>query len=122
MSGDLAVRGQKASLVTTASYGEREVYAVESLGECFEDFGSARLVGGQAIVRIDPGLARPSARTENITCLSRPTWRTKPTFFKVKRLTGWCGCALDYRIVAKRRGYENIRLSEIPEVPDTWRK
>jgi hypothetical protein len=35
----------------------------------------------------------------------------KSGFFKVKRLNGSRSCAFDYRIVAKRRGYENVRLS-----------
>jgi hypothetical protein len=40
----------------------------------------------------------------------------KPTFFRVKRLTGSRGCAFDYRIVAKRKGHENVRLAQITGV------
>jgi hypothetical protein len=38
----------------------------------------------------------------------------QPTFFIVKRLTGARGCPFDYRIVAKRKGQENVRMAQIP--------
>ena len=120
VGGSLAVMGQKAALVTTASYGQREVYAVESPGEWFEDFGSNRLSGSQAVVRIDPMFGETVNTDVEYHVFLSPDGRCtlyvadkKPTFFKVRRLTGSRNCAFDYRIVVKRRGYENVRLAEI---------
>jgi hypothetical protein len=120
VGGSLAVTGQKAALVQTGSYGQREVYAVESPGEWFEDFGSARLVGSNAVVKVDPVFGETVSTDREYHVFLTPNGRCalyvadkKPTFFKVKRLTGSHGCAFDYRIVAKRRGYENVRLAEI---------
>jgi hypothetical protein len=126
VGGNLAVIGQKAALVTTASYGQREVYAVESPGEWFEDFGSARLVGAQAVVKVDPVFGETVSTGRQYHVFLTPSGKCslyvadkEPTFFKVKRLAGWRHCAFDYRIVAKRRGYEDVRLAEIPPSQDT---
>jgi hypothetical protein len=120
VAGNLAVMGQKSALVTTASYGQRELYAVESPGEWFEDFGTARVVGAQAIVRIDPVFNETISTHREYHVFLTPNGRCtlyvadkEPDFFKVKRLAGSRGCAFDYRIVARRRGHENARLAEI---------
>ncbi len=42
---------------TTISYGKRELYAVESPENWFEDFGGAELIQGRAIVKLDPVFA-----------------------------------------------------------------
>jgi hypothetical protein len=129
VGGNLAVMGQKAALVATASYGQRAVYAVESPGEWFEDFGSARLVGTQAIVKIDPVFGETVRTDRQYHVFLTPSGRCslyvadkRPAFFKVKRQAGLRGCAFDYRLVAKRRGYENVRLAQIPGAPATERK
>jgi len=46
--------GSKSALVETASYGKRLLYAVESPQNWFEDFGSAKMVHGRAVVKLDP--------------------------------------------------------------------
>ncbi len=120
--GNLAVTGQKMALVETASYGQREVYAVESPGEWFEDFGSAKLTSTQATVRIDPVFGETVATDREYHVFLTPNGRCtlyvaekKPTFFEVRRLTGSRRCVFDYRIVAKRKGYETVRLAQIPD-------
>jgi hypothetical protein len=123
VGGNLEVIGQKAALVTTASYGKREVYAIESPAEWFEDFGSARLVDAQAVVRVDPvfGETVNTDREYHVFLTSNGRCSLfvadkERTFFRVKRLTGSRGCAFDYRIVAKRKGYEKVRLAQILDV------
>ena len=123
IGGNLAVTGQKAALVKTASYGRREVYAVESPGEWFEDFGSAALTGTQAIVRIDPVFGETVTTNRKYLVFLTPNGSCslyiadkRQTFFTVRRLAGSRNCAFDYRIVAKRRGYETVRLAQIPDV------
>jgi hypothetical protein len=58
VNGNLSVAGTKAAVVDTASYGKRELYAVESPEGWFEDFGSAELVDGRSAVNIEPIFAQ----------------------------------------------------------------
>src|SRR5579875_3310860 len=120
IGGNLMVAGSKAALVHTASYGTREVYAVESPGEWFEDFGHARLVDGLAVISLDPVFAETISigreyhvfLTANGPC-SLYVERKQPDAFTVKVLRGSTRCSFDYRIIAKRKGYEHVRLAEI---------
>jgi hypothetical protein len=128
VGGNLAVMGQKAALVQTATHGQRKVYAVESPDEWFEDFGDAKLAGSLAIVKIDPIFGETVNTnwkyhvflTANGRCSLYVAEKTS-SFFKVKRLNGARTCAFEYRIVAKRRGYESVRLAQvaIPYTPST---
>jgi hypothetical protein len=121
VGANLMVMGSKAALVQTASYGKREVYAVESPGEWFEDFGTATLVHGQAVIRIDSMFGETVNTadsyhvflTANGPC-SLYVVRKQPAAFMVKSLRGSMSCRFDYRVIAKRKGYENVRLAEIP--------
>jgi hypothetical protein len=119
VGGDLLVAGSKAAVVQTASYGTREVYAVESPGEWFEDFGDGRLVRGQEIIPIDQVFGQTISTghdyhvflTANGPC-SLYVMRKQPDAFTVKALRGSRSCRFDYRVVAKRKGYENVRLAK----------
>ena len=57
--GNIGASGTKSSVVTVDN-GTRQValYAVESPGVWFEDYGSGQLVSGVAIVNIDPAYAQ----------------------------------------------------------------
>jgi hypothetical protein len=122
VGGNLMVAGSKAALVQTASYGKREVYAVESPGEWFEDFGDGRLVHGHAVIPIDPVFGQTVSTgfdyhvflTSNGPC-SLYVERKRLNSFTVKALRGSRSCRFDYRVVARRKGYENVRLAEIDE-------
>jgi hypothetical protein len=123
VAGNLEVLGQKAALVQTASYGKRELYAVESPGEWFEDFGSGKLVDGLAVVKLEP-VFRETVSTEhpyhvfltpNGKC-DLYTSKKKPASFTVTALSGAQDCTFDYRIVAERKGYEGVRLAQVGEV------
>jgi len=120
VGGNLAVMGQKAALVQTATHGQREVYAVESPGEWFEDFGSAKLINAEAIVKVDPVFGETVNTDREYHVFVTASGRCglyvaekQPSFFRVQRLSGSRGCSFDYRIVAKRRGYESIRLARL---------
>ncbi len=52
--GNFIATGTKSALVETAAYGKRQLYAVESTENWFEDFGWAKLTNGQAVVKLDP--------------------------------------------------------------------
>jgi hypothetical protein len=127
--GNLAVMGQKAAVVQTSSFGDRELYALESPGDWFEDFGSGRLVGARALVKVEPVFGETVSTnreyhvfiTSNGRC-SLYVSKKKPTFFEVRLLTGSRSCRFDYRLVAKRKGYESVRLAQTPELQDTRSK
>jgi hypothetical protein len=121
VGGNLSVMGQKAALVTTASYGNREVYAIESPEEWFEDFGNAKLIRAQIIVRLDPVFKETVNTGRDYHVFLTPNGRCTlyvankaPSFFRVKLLRGSPVCRFDYRVVAKRRGYEDMRLAQFP--------
>jgi hypothetical protein len=53
--------------------------------------------------------------TSNGNCLLSVSDKT-PTSFKVKQIFGKDqNCEFDYRIVAKRKGYEKVRLTKVEE-------
>jgi len=70
-NGDMAATGTKTALVTTQDYGQRKLYAMESPQSWFEDFGSAQVVNGQAMVPIEPIFAQTVNLTRPITSSSR---------------------------------------------------
>jgi len=70
-------------------------------------------------VRVDPVFGETVSTDREYHVFLTPSGRCslyvadkELTFFRVKRLTGSLGCAFDYRIVAKRKGYENVRLAQ----------
>jgi len=113
--------GVQAMAVDTSA-GAREMYATGATEVWFEDFGTANLVDGQATVAIDPLFAEAVNLAAEyhvyLTALSdQPvllyvTAKT-PASFEVRGATldGQPAAAgFEYRIVAKRAGYEDWRL------------
>ena len=118
VGGNLEVVGEKAALVKTESYGDRELYAVESPNQWFEDFGSARLNDGAAQVAIEPVFAQTVNTHHAYHVFLSPGGRCSlyvarktAGYFEVKSMRGAGDCAFDYRVIAKRRGYENVRMA-----------
>jgi len=117
--GDFIATGTKSALVETASYGKRQLYAMESPENWFEDLGGGQLTHGRALVKIDPIFAE-TVNTESeylvfltpkADCEGLYVANQTPTSFEVRELRHGTGnIAFDYRIVAKRKGYEGERL------------
>ncbi len=121
--GNIGATGTKSSVVTVDN-GTRQValYAVESPGVWFEDYGSGKLVSGVATVKIDPAYAQtvntgveyhvfltPDADCEGLYVTARTA-----TGFEVRELhQGKSNVPFDYRIIARRRGYETKRLADV---------
>jgi hypothetical protein len=121
--GNIGATGTKSSVVPVDN-GTRQValYAVESPGVWFEDYGSGRLVSGVATVRIDPAYAQtvntgveyhvfltPDGDCEGLYVTARTA-----TGFEVRELhQGKSNVAFDYRVIALRRGYETKRLADV---------
>ena len=120
--GNFGATGSKNAIVQTEDYGWRTLSAVESPEVWFEDFGQAQLAEGQATVTVDPIFAQAVNLAETYHVFLTPLGDTPvllfvtqktPTAFTVQGVTldgQPSEGAFDYRIVAKRLGYEHLRL------------
>lgn len=116
--GNQTVFGTKSAAVSTAGHGDRLVYAVESPENWFEDFGSGALRDGAATVELEAIFAETVNTAVDYHVFVTPLgdcalYVTDKTHsgFAVRALGGKpCDVPFDYRIVAKRSGYETARL------------
>jgi hypothetical protein len=124
-TGNLVATGTKSAVVSTATSGDRLLYATESPEVWFEDAGTATLTGGTATVSfekifletINPGapyhvFVTPVSAEPVMLTVSQKTG----TGFSVRGtlLDGRpANCPFDYRIMAKRLGYESVRLAPL---------
>lgn len=117
-NGDTVATGSKSAAVQTQDFGPRKLYAMESPQNWFEDFGSTELVNGSATVAIEPVFAQTVNLNMDyyvfLTPLGDcPLYVAEKTSldFTVRAMGGQdCSIAFDYRIVALRLGYEDLRL------------
>jgi hypothetical protein len=124
-NGNLWASGTKSAAVETANYGQRLLYTVESPGVWFEDFGSASLVNGEATVAFEPIFAETVNLEADYHVFLTPLCQEPVLLFvTAKNTKGFTvrgvalngqptGCAFDYRVVAKRLGYESVRLKPV---------
>jgi hypothetical protein len=118
-SGNTVATGVKSASVKTSDYGQRLLFTMESPEVWLEDFGSAKLVNGMITVEFEPIFAQTVNLTEDYHIFFTPLGdcslyvaEKTPASFTVKAIGGQtCSIAFDYRIVAKRVGYENTRLA-----------
>lgn len=118
--GTLGSSGPIVSLASTRDFGKREVYGVQATGNWFEDFGTGRLDGGEATVRIDPVFAQTVNLAESYHVFLTPlgdaglyvTEKDREYFTVRARGEGGSDVSFDYRVVAKRRGHESKRLEK----------
>jgi len=107
---------------TMAGEKERILFSMASPEAWFEDLGTATLVDGRAVVTIRPDFA--STVNLNVDyhvfltplgdCRGLYVARKTPTSFEVRELGGGrSNIAFDYRIVAKRLGYEEVRMEPL---------
>jgi hypothetical protein len=124
-NGDLWAAGTKSALVETADQGQRLMYALESSGVWFEDFGFASLVDGERKVAFEPVFASTVNLGVDYHVFLTPLCQEPvllfvtakdATSFTVQGVTldgKAADCAFDYRIVAKRLGYEDLRMERV---------
>jgi hypothetical protein len=104
--------------------GARKVslYAIQSPENWFEDFGSGTLTNGVATVTLDPTFAQTINATNEYHVFLTPKGESEglyvshetPQGFEVhEQRGGRSSVAFDYRIVAKRAGYEKQRLEDV---------
>lgn len=117
---NLQATGTKSAVVATESYGSRALYSVEAPEVWVEDYGSGQLVNGETRIDLDSifletvtiDAQHPMKVFIQLTAEANPVYVTKgETYFIVKELNGGKSMAtFDYRVVAKRKGFEAIRL------------
>ena len=121
-NGSVSCTGVKSAVVPVDD-GSRKValYAVEAPENWFEDFGSGKLSGGVASITLEPTFAQTVNTgveyhvflTPRGECEGLYVANATATGFEVRELhRGSSNVAFDYRIVARRKGYENIRLAD----------
>jgi hypothetical protein len=122
VKGNLACSGTKSAVVALDG-GKRKVAlsAIESPQNWFEDFGSARLVNGVAVVRLDPDFIQAVNAEMDYKVFPVPDGDCKglyvanktATSFEVRELGGGTSnISFDYRVTALRRNYENVRFAD----------
>jgi len=121
--GSLHCNGALSNQVPTKNGKDVSLYAVQSAENWFEDFGSGQLGRGSATISLEPTFAQTVNTgmdyhvflTPNGDCKGLYVSNKTAAGFEVRELGGGTSnVAFDYRIVAKRKGYENVRLAEAP--------
>ncbi|MGD0829488.1 MAG: hypothetical protein ABR907_01000 [Terracidiphilus sp.] len=123
--GSLSCTGQIKSLVS-AGGGARtvETYSVQSPENWMEDFGSGELHGGTAVITLDPAFSETVTGDASYHVFLTPNGDSKGLYVTAKTATtfevresggGKSSLSFDYRIVAKRRGFEAQRLVDVTE-------
>jgi hypothetical protein len=128
ISGNLTVSGTKSSTARLQDGQEIALYAVESPENWFEDFGSAELIKGVAWVPLDGRFAQAVNATVTYHVFLTPNGDSNGLYVARKTAAGFeirehgggtSNVAFDYRIVVRRRGYETVRMAEVPSTART---
>lgn len=111
--------GTKSALVPVGN-GWRMLYCEEAAEVYFNDYGSGNIVGGRAHVDLDPTfLATVTVDSANPMRVFTQMNSDISGVYVVKGLSGFdviesggahSSGAFDYRVVAKRKGYESVRM------------
>jgi len=121
-TGNFSAGGSKSAVVRLESGEGVKLYAEEGAENWFFDAGSAELKDGAITVRIDPTFAKTVNTTADYLvfvtakgdCGGLYVSRQGETSFEVKEIGGGqSNTAFNYRIMAKRKGYEGERLARV---------
>lgn len=121
VDGNFAATGVKSAAVEVERNEYRLVYSQESPECWFEDFGEGRLVNGRAHVELDPLFLQTVTidqqhrmkvfiQLNDPACNGTAVIRGTTGFDVVELMNGAGNATFTYRVVAKRRGYEDARL------------
>ena len=123
--GNLACTGTKSAVVQVEN-GRRQVavYAVGAPQNWFEDFGSGQLASGAAAVTVDSTYAQTVDLAADYHVFQTPEGDCQGLYVSHKTATGFevhelggghSNVTFSYRIVALRRGYENVRMEDMTQ-------
>jgi hypothetical protein len=130
-SGDLVCTGSKSAVVPLDNGRKVKLYAVEAPENWFEDFGASELHNGEAVVALDPaftqtidgGAGYHVFLTPKGDCKGLYVGQETPGSFEVRELGGGTSnISFDYRITARRKGYERVRLEDVTERVERLRR
>lgn len=119
VNGDLTCAGTKNRVVATEHFGKLKLNAVESPTAIFEDVGRGKLVNGKCIIKIDPKFLE-TINTD--VPYEVQTWSYGPGVVWVDTtkmykqyivVEGTADIEFGYKIIAKQKNYENVRLEEV---------
>ncbi len=125
--GDQLCTGSKSAAVHLSDSRWVRLYAVESPENWFEDFGSGTLSNGSASVALEPAFRDTVTSSQDYHVFLTPRGEceglyiasTNASGFEVRELHhGKSSIAFDYRIVVRRKGYENIRMQDVTEMEE----
>lgn len=120
-SGNVTSAGASANAVETSDGEAVELYTMESSGRWVEDFGTGRMVEGEAVVTIDPLFAETVNLSEPYHVFLTPLGdcdlyvaeKTGEQFTVAAQDGRSCNVDFDYRLVAHRVGQEDARLEKV---------
>ena len=123
VSGDLTCSGAVTGAVSVNG-GARKValYAMQSPENWFEDAGAGQLSNGSVRIPLDPMFAQTVNAGVEYHVFLTPNGDSKGLYVSQKTATsfevheqggGTSNIAFDYRIMAKRAGYETVRLADL---------
>lgn len=115
-----------ATVIDAGAEGQQLVHAVHSPQNWLADFGSSRLVAGEAVVAEDSAFAKVASLDAPYHVFLTPLGdcalyvaEKAATSFSVRSLGDErCNIAFDCRIVGLRRGYETVRMEQFVETSD----
>jgi hypothetical protein len=119
-SHNIFVSSSKTTSTTSNEYST--LYALQSPEAWFEDFGTANLVEGEALVLIEPHFAVTVNLDSDYHVFLTPMGDSNglyiqnqtPASFEVREANGGRSTiSFHYRVVAKRQGFEGLRLETI---------
>jgi len=121
-NANLLCTGSKSAVVSVDGGARRvALYAIEGPENWFEDAGTGHLTNGSEVVTLEPVFAQTINASLDYHVFLTPRGDCKglyvsnagPSSFEVHELGGGTSSLdFDYRIMAKRKGYEDIRLAD----------
>ncbi len=122
-NGNLTCNGTISGVVPAGAQ-KVSVYAMQSTENWFEDTGSGKLSSGSARIVLDPTFAQTVNSSVEYHVFLTPRGDCEGLYvgnqtaqgFEVHELRGGISnIAFDYRIMAKRNGFETVRLADMTE-------
>lgn len=121
-NGNLQCSGSVGGHAYVSNSRELSLYGVQAAENWMEDAGSGQLQAGRAVIQLEAEYAQTVNAavdyhvflTPNGDCKGLFVSQKSPTSFEVRELGGGtANIAFDYRIMARRKGFEDIRLADI---------
>jgi hypothetical protein len=123
VSGDLTCTGALAGAVSVHGGAQKvALYSMQSPENWFEDAGSGQLSNGSVRITLDPMFAQTVNAGVEYHVFLTPNGDSKGLYVSQKTATsfevheqggGASNIVFDYRIMAKRAGYEAVRLADL---------